>query len=66
VATVLLTVLAVQLATGLSNIVLGWPLLAAVAHNGGAALLLLLMVRLHYLIGLAQARAPMSAAVAAV
>ncbi len=58
--------LAVQLATGLSNIVLGWPLLAAVAHNGGAALLLLLMVRLHYLIGLAQARAPMSAAVAAV
>ncbi|MDC6292349.1 COX15/CtaA family protein [Ralstonia pseudosolanacearum] len=66
VATVLLTVLAAQLATGLSNIVLGWPLLAAVAHNGGAALLLLLMVRLHYLIGLAQARAPMSAAVAAV
>ncbi|MGC5802917.1 COX15/CtaA family protein [Ralstonia pseudosolanacearum] len=66
VATVLLTVLAVQLATGLSNIVLGWPLLAAVAHNGGAALLLLLMVRLHYLSGLAQARAPMSAAVAAV
>ncbi|CBJ39285.1 cytochrome C oxidase assembly protein, AA3 subunit-controlling protein [Ralstonia solanacearum CMR15] len=66
VATVLLTVLAVQLATGLSNIVLGWPLPAAVAHNGGAALLLLLMVRLHYLIGLAQARAPMPAAVAAV
>ncbi|WP_247537573.1 COX15/CtaA family protein [Ralstonia pseudosolanacearum] len=66
VATVLLTVLAVQLATGLSNIVLGWPLPAAVAHNGGAAVLLLLMVRLHYLIGLAQARAPMPAAVAAV
>ncbi|AXV78083.1 MULTISPECIES: COX15/CtaA family protein [Ralstonia solanacearum species complex] len=66
VATVLLVVLAVQLATGLSNIVLGWPLLAAVAHNGGAAVLLLLMVRLHYLIGLAQARAPMPAAVAAV
>ncbi|WP_426396764.1 COX15/CtaA family protein [Ralstonia sp. R-29] len=66
VATALLIVLAVQLATGLSNIVLGWPLLAAVAHNGGAAVLLLLMVRLHYLIGLAQARAPISAAVAAV
>ncbi|WP_199027656.1 heme A synthase [Ralstonia sp. ASV6] len=66
VATVLLIVLAVQLATGLSNIVLGWPLLAAVAHNGGAAVLLLLMVRLHYLIGLAQVRAPMPAAVAAV
>jgi cytochrome c oxidase assembly protein subunit 15 len=28
-----------QLATGLSNIVLGWPLLAAVAHTGGAAAL---------------------------
>ncbi|MEZ0189484.1 heme A synthase [Ralstonia solanacearum] len=66
VATVLLVVLAVQLATGLSNIVLGWPLPAAVAHNGGAAVLLLLMVRLHYLIGLAQARAPMPAAMAAV
>jgi cytochrome c oxidase assembly protein subunit 15 len=26
-----------QLATGLSNVVLGWPLLAAVAHTGGAA-----------------------------
>jgi cytochrome c oxidase assembly protein subunit 15 len=66
VATVLLVVLAVQLATGLSNIVLGWPLLAAVAHNGGAAVLLLLMVRLHYLIGLAQARAPMPVAAAVV
>ncbi|CAJ0692566.1 COX15/CtaA family protein [Ralstonia mannitolilytica] len=66
VATVLLIVLAVQLGTGLSNIVLGWPLLAAVAHNGGAAMLLLLMVRLHYLIGLARARVPMPAAVAAV
>lgn len=66
VATVLLIVLAVQLATGLSNIVLGWPLLAAVAHNGGAAVLLLLVVRLHYLIGTCQVRAPMPAAVAAV
>jgi heme a synthase len=26
-----------QLATGLSNVVLGWPLLAAVSHTGGAA-----------------------------
>jgi cytochrome c oxidase assembly protein subunit 15 len=26
-----------QLATGLANVVLGWPLLAAVAHTGGAA-----------------------------
>jgi cytochrome c oxidase assembly protein subunit 15 len=28
-----------QLATGLSNVVLGWPLLAAVLHTGGAAAL---------------------------
>mgnify|MGYP005845832381 CR=1 FL=1 len=32
-----------QLATGLSNVVLGWPLLAAVAHTGGAAALVLLL-----------------------
>jgi len=35
-----------QLATGLSNIVLGWPLLAALAHTGGAALLTLLLTSL--------------------
>ena len=28
-----------QLASGVSNVVLGWPLLAAVAHTGGAAAL---------------------------
>ena len=32
-----------QLATGLSNVVLGWPLLAAVAHTGGAAALVLVL-----------------------
>ncbi len=32
-----------QLATGLSNVVLGWPMLAALAHTGGAALLTLLL-----------------------
>ena len=26
-----------QFATGLSNVVLGWPLVAAVSHTGGAA-----------------------------
>jgi cytochrome c oxidase assembly protein subunit 15 len=35
-----------QLATGLSNVVLGWPLLAAVAHTGGAALLAVLLASL--------------------
>ena len=28
-----------QFASGLSNVVLGWPLVAAVAHTGGAAAL---------------------------
>jgi heme a synthase len=30
-----------QLATGLSNVVLGWPLLAALSHTGGAAALVM-------------------------
>ena len=34
-----LGVAAWQLATGVSNVVLGWPLLAAVSHTGGAAVL---------------------------
>jgi cytochrome c oxidase assembly protein subunit 15 len=32
-----------QLATGLSNVVLGWPLPAAVAHTGGAAALVVVL-----------------------
>jgi cytochrome c oxidase assembly protein subunit 15 len=32
-----------QAATGLSNVVLGWPLLAAVMHTGGAAALVVLL-----------------------
>ncbi len=32
-----------QLATGLSNVVLGWPLLAAVGHTGGAAALVVVL-----------------------
>ena len=32
-----------QLASGLSNVVLGWPLVAAVAHTGGAAALVTLL-----------------------
>jgi cytochrome c oxidase assembly protein subunit 15 len=43
-----LLVLAIQFATGLSNIVLQWPLPIAVAHNGGAAVLLLLLVMLNF------------------
>jgi cytochrome c oxidase assembly protein subunit 15 len=47
-ATGVLIVLALQFATGLSNIVLQWPLPIAVAHNGGAAVLLLLVVVLNF------------------
>jgi cytochrome c oxidase assembly protein subunit 15 len=32
-----------QIASGLSNVVLGWPLVAALAHTGGAAMLVLLL-----------------------
>lgn len=36
-------VMAWQVATGVSNVVLGWPLLAAVSHTGGAAALVLVL-----------------------
>jgi len=36
--------LALQLATGLSNVGLGWPLLAAVLHTGGAGALVMVLV----------------------
>jgi len=43
----LLGVLALQLATGLTNIFLDWPLAAAVLHTGGAAALVGLLLVLH-------------------
>ncbi|VVD68763.1 Heme A synthase [Pandoraea cepalis] len=43
-----------QFATGLSNIVFQWPLLNAIAHNGGAAILLLLLVMLNFRIRAAK------------
>ena len=36
--------LVLQLATGLSNVVLGWPLVAAVLHTGGAGTMVVVMV----------------------
>jgi cytochrome c oxidase assembly protein subunit 15 len=36
--------LVLQLATGLSNVVLGWPLLAAVMHTGGAGAMVMVLV----------------------
>jgi cytochrome c oxidase assembly protein subunit 15 len=41
---VLLALLALQLITGLSNVVLGWPLLSAVLHTGGASALTVVLV----------------------
>ena len=40
----LAALLALQIATGLSNVVLGWPLLAAVMHTGGAGALVMVLV----------------------
>lgn len=44
----IMTVVAMQLATGISTIFLRWPLGLAVAHNGGAALLMVLLVMLNF------------------
>jgi cytochrome c oxidase assembly protein subunit 15 len=35
-----------QLLTGMSNIILDWPLIAALMHTGGAAAILVVLVRL--------------------
>ena len=43
----LFTLLGLQLASGVSNILFAWPLAVAVAHNGGAAALALLLALLH-------------------
>ena len=37
-----------QVATGLSNVVLGWPLVAAVAHTGGAAALVVALTAIVF------------------
>jgi cytochrome c oxidase assembly protein subunit 15 len=43
-ARVLAALVLLQFLTGLSNVVLGWPLLAAVMHTGGAAAMLVVLV----------------------
>lgn len=50
---VLAALLLAQFASGLSNVVLGWPVVAALAHSAGAAALVLTLVLL-----LARSRAP--------
>jgi cytochrome c oxidase assembly protein subunit 15 len=50
-----------QLVTGLSNVVLGWPLLAAVLHTGGAAALVVVFtwaLATSRVTGVAQAPSP--------
>jgi heme a synthase len=46
--------LVVQFLTGLSNVVLQWPLALAVAHNGGAAVLVALLVTFNFRLARAQ------------
>lgn len=43
-ARVLAALLALQVITGLSNVVLGWPLVAAVLHTGGAGAMVVALV----------------------
>lgn len=50
----LAALLGAQLLTGLSNVVLQWPLALAVAHNGGAALLVASMVLILFRIAAAR------------
>jgi cytochrome c oxidase assembly protein subunit 15 len=45
-AAVLVALALLQAATGVSNVVLGWPLVAAVLHTGGAAALVIAMTTL--------------------
>lgn len=57
--------LVLQFFTGLSNIVLQWPLLLAVLHNGGAAAMVGLLVVLCYRLRSAHAVVPAAVPVAA-
>ncbi len=50
----LLAALALQIVIGVSTVYLDWPLALAVAHNGCAALLVLLLTVLNYKTGLAR------------
>ena len=51
----LLTALVLQIVIGISTVYLNWPLALAVAHNGCAALLVLLLSMLNYKANLAAA-----------
>lgn len=49
-ARVLLALLLLQFLTGLSNVVLGWPLIAALMHTAGAAALVLVFSRMMLMV----------------
>ena len=51
-----------QVATGLSNVVLGWPIAAALAHSAGAAAMVLLLALLWWRSRLARGAVPSPAA----
>ncbi len=46
-ANALMALTALQVATGISNVVFAWPIAVAVMHNGGAAAMALLLAVLH-------------------
>jgi cytochrome c oxidase assembly protein subunit 15 len=56
--TVLGVVLVLQLALGVTNVLAGLPLAVAVAHNAGAALLLLTLVVLNFALSRVPSRSP--------
>jgi len=56
-ARALAAVAAMQFVTGVANVVLDWPLLLAVLHNGGAAVLLTLVVAINYRLATVGAQA---------
>jgi cytochrome c oxidase assembly protein subunit 15 len=58
---ILITVL-LQFMTGAATIFLSWPLALAVAHNGGAALLVLLLTVLNFKMRIVSEAAPTRAA----
>jgi cytochrome c oxidase assembly protein subunit 15 len=47
-AKLLLSLLLLQLITGISNVIFQWPLLAALLHTGGSAALVFCLVRMSY------------------
>lgn len=54
----LFAICAWQVATGLGNVVLGWPLVAAVLHTGGAAMLVVLLASLAMRVRVVRRAAP--------